>query len=194
MITVQEELEHHEKAARECVDWIEERIKDIHGVDCHGVQHNKHLTPGDKWELEGAYSNFRSAFDGIVKNFIEPVRESDPILAKAGFSFLWRLTDAAFIAGARTMLSDSGMKYLNDRQTAPAREAIADATAERDKPLVESIINLARSRGITIRISRKCGGLLLCAGLETELTESGLEKLIQRNRRHFTAAGVMVER
>jgi hypothetical protein len=114
-----EEPESYEGAAREFLQWVEDRIKDVHGVDSQGKQHNKNLTPGDKWDLESAFLGLRPNFDGLVINFIEPMRGQENIRVESGFHFVWGLMYATFLAAGVMGISESAAKDLKAKLHRP---------------------------------------------------------------------------
>ena len=59
------------------------------------------VTPSDKEDLEWAFSALPASFDELANCFLNPVREQNPALYKHGYSLLWRLMGAAFVAGSR---------------------------------------------------------------------------------------------
>ena len=73
----------------------------------------KTVTPDDKAALERGLSALRPSFDELAKCFFDPVREQKPGFCEHGYYLLWRLMDAAFVAGSRGTLSESARSYAS---------------------------------------------------------------------------------
>ena len=97
-----------ENQARECVQWIEDRIKAALSPAASKV-----VTEGDKASLERELDNLHSAFENLTNLLIEPLREQKPNVCSFGYCELRRLMWAAFIAGSRAIVSDSAQRYTN---------------------------------------------------------------------------------
>ena len=65
------------------------------------------VTPTDKADLERAQSALRPMFDELAKCFLNPVREHKPAACEHGYSMIWRLMGAAFVAGSSGTMSES---------------------------------------------------------------------------------------
>ena len=89
-----------ENGARAFVQYIESCIED--SLSSAAAK----LTPSDKADLERALSA-PGVFDELAKWFFDPLREQKPALYEYGCHLLWRLMDAAFVAGSRGTLSES---------------------------------------------------------------------------------------
>ena len=70
------------------------------------------VTPTDKADLERALSTLR-LFDELAKCFFDPVREQKPGFCEHGYYLLWRLMDAAFVAGSSGTMSESARSYTS---------------------------------------------------------------------------------
>ena len=108
--------ESYEKAAREWLQWMEDRIKDVYEGE------KSILKPGDADDLRRAWCALHPAFDGLVANFIEPMDGQRAGLGESGYHFLWQLMHASFMTGARTTLSETGkIATYRDSQASSSR-------------------------------------------------------------------------
>jgi hypothetical protein len=96
-----------ENGARAYFQYVEDRIQGALSPAAKAV------TPADKASLERSLEALRPSFDGLAKQFFDPVREQKPDLCEHGYCLLWRLMGGAFNAGARGMVSDSAQKYTS---------------------------------------------------------------------------------
>jgi len=113
------------------------------------------VTPSDKEGLERALSALRP-FDELAKCFFNPVREHKPAVCEHGYSMLWRLMGAAFVAGSSGTMSESARSYASranalksprsqkktDRRTklrSFLRQTYSDQLVKKTRPFAEII-------------------------------------------------------
>ena len=125
-----------ENQARECVRWIEDRIKAALAPAAA-----KAITAADKARLERELDSLRPAFENLTNLFLEPLRDQKPDLCSFGYCELRSLMWAAFNAGARSIVSNSAKQYTFNEKTQNAR----DVRAQKKNPEIEARRNAVKA-------------------------------------------------